>query len=112
MTNKFLIPEDQVISLLATSRIKNKELKAALVLVLSQGYSYQDATQMTGCKSAQILGRRARELKEKFLQNECPEGWRPLQTFYPPSLEPEVSALKAKITVEQVNLIKKPVAKG
>jgi len=107
MTNKVLIPEDQVLNLIATSKIKNQDLQAALILVLSKGYSYEKAAETVGLSGFQILGRRARDIRQKYLDKECPEGWKPLNTFYPPALEADVDALLSKITLEKAKLFKK-----
>lgn len=107
MTNKMLIPEDQVINLLATSKIKNKDMQAALILVLSKGYSYEQAAKTVGLTGFQILGRRARDIRQRYVEKECPDGWKALQAFYPPDLEADVDALLSKIKLEKAKIFTK-----
>lgn len=99
---KLTLTYDELAVLLRGKTRLSKKMAQALALVLCDGYSYIDAAKLTGIKSSQLLGRRARELRQSYLEEYCPNGWKRAVIYYPPKMQEEIDLLKSKIAVEKI----------
>lgn len=108
---KLLLTEEEFDQQMKGRRFK-RPMTEALRLVLVEGLSYAEAAERAGLGSFQLVGRRARQIREDYVQSTCPEGWLRRVLLYPPELKAAVDELGAEIEKFRIKALAKGNKKG